>query len=174
MARNLKEVKDKEKAKRGTRQTFTEGDVQTTTVFSDTYRDILRRVSTESAKFYLGHGMRSRDDPNLGYMYADLRATGAGAGTAGNNVNGTYRFIVYADSEDEVPIVGPTQDSRDLRDAVSAARTERPALPLLLPGAGKDKAIAVQLKADSGSDGYEVDGTQSNDNVLIPYTQILE
>lgn len=175
MPRNLNEVKNEEKAKRGTRQTFTEDNISSaTTVFEDTYRDLLRKQSTESAKFYLGHGMRSRDDPNLGYMYAELHATGNGSGAAGDDVDGTFRFIVYADSEREVPIVGPSQDSRDMRDAVSANRTERPALPLNLPGAGKDKEIAVQFQAASGSDSVEVDGAQTNDDVLIPYTQILE
>lgn len=166
MPRNLNEVKDNEKAKRGSQQTFTEGDLNEVSVLSDTYRDILRRVSTESAKFYLGHGMRSRDDPNLGYMFADLQTS------TPSNIDGTFRFVVYADSEDEVPIVGPQQDSRDMREAASDARTERPALPLLLPGAGKDKAIAVQFKADSASDGATISAADSN--VLIPYTQILE
>lgn len=166
MARNLKEVKNPEKAKRGTRQTFTEDELIETTVFEDTYRDILRRVSTESAKFYLGHGMRSRDDPNLGYMFADLQNDTPEA------IDGTFRFTVYADSEDEVPIVGPSVDSRDMRDAEDEPRTERPALPLLLPGAGKDKAIAVQFKSRSGSDGEEIDAAESS--VVIPYTQILQ
>lgn len=166
MARNLNEVKDPEKAKRGTRRTFTEDDLIETTVFSDTYRDILRQVSTESAKYYLGHGMRSRDDPNLGYMFADLQA---GVDTP---VNGRFRFIVYADSEDEVPIVGGQVDSRDMRDAETEPRTERPALPLLLPGAGKDKAIAVQFKAANADDGASLSAAESS--VLIPYTQILE
>lgn len=166
MPRNLNEVKDTEKAKRGSLQTFTEGDLIETTVFDDTYRDVLRRVSTESAKFYLGHGMRSRDDPNLGYMFADLQDSTPAA------IDGTFRFVVYSDSEDEVPIVGPQADSRDMRDAVTENRTERPALPLLLPGAGKDKAIAVQFKADSGSDGATISAADSD--ALVPYTQILE
>ena len=166
MGRNLNEVKDPEKAKRGTRQTFTEDDVIETTVFSDTYRDILRKVSTESAKFYLGHGMRSRDDPNLGYMFADLQAG------ADDPIDGTFRFIVYADSEDEVPIVGGQADSRDMRHAESEPRTERPALPLLLPGAGKDKALAVQFKAREASDNTAISAADSS--VVIPYTQILE
>lgn len=174
MPRNLKEVKNEQKAKRGTQKTFTEENVDSVTVFADTYRDILRRRSTESAKFYLGHGMRSRDDPNLGYMYAAFHATGNGTGAAGDEVDGTYRFVVYADSEREVPIVGPSQDSRDMRDAVEENRTERPALPLLLPGAGKDKEIAVQFQAVESSDGAEIDGAQTDDDALIPYSQILQ
>lgn len=169
MTRNLNEVKDTEKAKAGTRRTFTEDDLIETTVFADTYRDILRQVSTESAKYYLGHGMRSRDDPNLGYMFGDLNDNTTAPGVA---IDGRFRFIVYADSEDEVPIVGPQADSRDMRDAETEPRTERPALPLLLPGAGKDKAISVQFKAASGSDGLTIGA--SNSSVLIPYTQILE
>ena len=166
MARNLQEVRDPEKARRGTIQRFTEDDVIETTVFSDTYRDVLRRVSTESAKYYLGHGQRSRDDPNLGYMWADLQA---GVDTP---INGVFRFIVYADSEDEVPIVGGQADSRDLRDAETTERTERPALPLLLPGAGKDKAIAVQFKSSEADDNSTIVAAESS--VSIPYTQILE
>ena len=168
MPRNLQEVKDEEKAKRGTRQTFTEDDVREVTVFDDSYRDILRRVSTESAKFYLGHGMRSRDDPNLGYMFADLQNDA----TEAEPIDGTFRFIVYADSEDEVPIVGGQADSRDMRDAEDEPRTERPGLPLLLPGAGKDKAIAVQFKARAASSEETIDAAESS--VVIPFTQILE
>lgn len=168
MPRNLNEVKDNEKAKRGTSQTFTEDALNEVSVLSDTYRDVLRRVSTESAKFYLGHGMRTRDDPNLGYMFADLKD----GSTTPVDINGTFRFIVYADSEDEVPVVGPQYDSRDMREAASDNRTERPALPLLLPGAGKDKAIAVQFKATSTSDGATI--SAANSSVLIPYTQILQ
>lgn len=166
MTRNLKEVKDNEKAKRGTSKTFTEDSLNGVSVLSDTYRDILTRTSTESAKFYLGHGMRTRDDPNLGYMYADLQTATPAA------IDGTFRFVVYADSEDEVPIVGPSQDSRDMREAASDARTERPALPLLLPGAGKDKKISVQFKALAANDGDVISPADSS--VLIPYTQILE
>lgn len=171
MPRNLNEVKSKEKAQRGSQQTFTEDNLNTVSVLSDTYRDILTEQSTESAKFYLGHGVRSRDDPNLGYMYAELLADGTGTATDGDAIDGTFRFVVYADSEDEVPIVGGQQDSRDMREAVTDDRTERPALPLLVPGAGKDKRIAVQFKAANASDGNVI-GADSN--VLIPYTQILQ
>lgn len=166
MARNLREVKSEEKAKRGTQKTFTNEDLNEVQVLSDTYRDILREVSTESAKFYLGHGMRTRDDPNLGYMFADLQTSGPAA------IDGVFRFVVYADSEDEVPIVGGQHDSRDMREAASDNRTERPALPLQLPGAGKDKAIAVQFKSTDASDGDQISAAESD--LLMPYTQILQ
>lgn len=172
MVRNLREVKNAEKAKRGTEKTFTEADFNASVVYEDTYRDVVTRRSTESAKFYLGHGMRSRDDPNAGYYYADLTASGNGAGTDGDPIGGRLRFVVYADSEDEVPIVGDTKNLRDLREAASDDRTERPVLPLQLPGAGKDKAIAIQVKSDADSDGFEIDPADSN--ALIPFTQILE
>lgn len=174
MVRNLSEVKDESKAKRGSQQTWTEDDLRTVTLYEDTYRDILKERSTESAKYYLGHGMRSRDDPNAGYFYVDLRATGNGTGAADAEVGGLVRFVVYADSEDEVPIVGDQFNLRDLREAASDARTERPVLPLQLPGAGKDKAIAIQARSDSASDGAEVGSGAASANVLIPYTQILE
>lgn len=175
MPRNLHPLRDAERAKNfGVRQTFVEGDVDTTTLSSDMYMDIISKTSTESAKYFLGHGANSRDDANAGYFFAELHATGNGGGTAGDDIDGTYRFVVYEDSEDEVPVVGPTYPSGDLRDAVSANRTERPVLPLLVPGAGKDKSIAVQLEADSDADGKEVDGTQSNDDVGIPFTQRLQ
>ena len=166
MARNLKAVKNEEKAKRGTEQRFLAGDLEGATVFSDTYRDILSRTSTESAKFYLGHGARTTRDPNAGYMYADLQNSTPAA------IDGVFRFIVYADSEREVPIVGPQTPSREMREAVSEARRERPALPLHVPGAGKDKAIAVQFKADAASDGETIAPAECD--VSIPYTQILE
>lgn len=165
MARNLREVKNPQKAKRGTEKRFKTSDLREVSVFSDTYRDILQRRSTESAKFYLGHGMRSRDDPNAGYFYADIQASS-------DPINGEIRFVVYADSEDEVPIVGSSYPTEELREAADDSRTERPVLPLQLPGAGKDKAIAVQLKADDDSDGDEIDADESN--VSIPFTQILQ
>ena len=166
MVRNLREVKQAEKAKRGTEKRFKPGDLAEVSVFSDTYRDILTRRSTESAKFYLGHGMRSRDDPNAGYFYMDLQNGTPAA------IDGEIRFVVYSDSEDEVPIVGSTYPTEELREAASDARTERPVLPLQLPGAGKDKAIAVQMKADSGSDGETISASDSS--VSVPYTQILQ
>lgn len=172
MARNLKEVKEPEKAKRGTEQRFLEDDLQGVTVFEDTYRDILKRTSTESAKFYLGHGQRTTDDPNAGYMYADVRSTETDADGNAIEIDGRFRFVVYADSEDEVPIVGGTVPSREMRQAANEARRERPVLPLQLPGAGKDKAIAVQFKATPGSDGDTIDPAASE--VSIPYTQILD
>ena len=141
MPRNLQEVKDSEKAKRGTEQRILGEDLDTQVVYADTYRDIFQKRSTESAKFYLGHGMRSRDDPNAGYFYAAITASGTGALTDGADIGGKLRFVVYADSEDEVPIVGSTYPLRELRDAATDSRTERPVLPLQLPGAGKDKAI---------------------------------
>lgn len=175
MPRNLQPLGDVERAKNfGVRQTWTEGDLETTTVRSDAYVDILSATSTESAKYFMGHGANSRDDANAGYFYVEVHATGAGDGTAGDDIEGVYRFVVYEDSEDEVPVVGPTYDSGDLRDAVSASRTDRPVLPLLVPGAGKDKNIAVQFKAASGSDANVIDGAQTNDDVSVPYTQRLQ
>lgn len=176
MPRNLKAVRNQEKAQRvGVGEYFTEGDISTTTLRSDAYVDILTKTSTESAKYFWGQGAANANDTNAGYFYWDLRATGSGAASAADDeVDGTVRFIVYKDSEDEVPIVGPTYSLVDLRDAEDENRTERPVLPLLTPGAGKDKKIACQVKAASGSDGYEIDGSQTNDNALIPYTQKLE
>jgi len=166
MPRNLQQVKNQDKAERGTENRFLAGDLEEVTVFEDTYRDVLRRRSTESAKFYLGHGRRSTDDPNAGYMYADFQDGTPSA------IDGRVRFVVYADSEREVPIVGPTVPTGELREAASEARRERPALPLQLPGAGKDKEIAVQLQANAASDGQQV--SAANSDVSIPYTQILE
>lgn len=175
MARNLRPIRDHDRAKSfGVQQVWTEDDLSTTTVREDAYIDLLTATSTESAKYFMGHGANSRDDANAGYFYAALNATGGGTGTAGDNLTGTFRFIVYDDSEDEVPVVGPTYTATDLFDAESDNRTERPVLPLLVPGAGKDKSIAVQFKADSNSDGVVIDGAQSNDDVLIPHTQVLQ
>lgn len=170
MARNLKEVKNPEKAKRGTEQRVIGEDLDNVAVYADTYRDIFQQRSTESAKYYLGHGARSRDDPNAGFFYADLLADGTGTLTDGDAIGGKLRFVVYADSEDEVPIVGSTYPIGELRDAATDNRTERPVLPLNLPGAGKDKAIAIQVKTDSASDGAVV---ANDSDVSIPYTQLL-
>lgn len=169
MARNLNEVSDEEKAKRGTEQRFLADDLNEVTVFSDTYRDVLRKQSTESAKFFLGHGQRSTRDPNAGYMFADLKDDTTAPGA---DIGGRMRFIVYADSEREVPIVGPTVPLREMRDAEAEPRRERPALPLQIPGAGKDKEIAVQVRTDTASDGLTVGA--ANSDISIPYTQILE
>ena len=164
--RNLKEVKNEEKAKRGTEQRWLADDLNEVTLFEDTYRDVLRKRSTESAKFFLGHGQRTTRDPNAGYMFADLQD-----GTP-EPIGGRMRFIVYADSEREVPVVGPTVPLREMRDAESEPRRERPALPLQLPGAGKDKEIAVQVQTDAASSGSDLSAAESD--VSIPYTQILE
>lgn len=166
MARNLKEVDNPKKAKMGTEQRFLASDLNEPTVFSDTYRDVLQRRSTESAKFFLGHGERTTRDPNAGYMYGSLNESD------GSEINGVWRFIVYADSEREVPIVGSQVPSREMREAINEPRRERPALPLQLPGAGKDKEIAVQFKAEPDSDGAEIDSAESE--LSIPYTQMLE
>lgn len=166
MARNLSEVKAPEKARRGSQQTFEDQDLAEIALFADTYRDVLSQRSTESAKYFLGHGQRSRDDPNAGYMYADLQTSGA------SPIGGRMRFVVYADSEREVPIVGDQFALRDMREAAADARTERPVLPLQLPGAGKDKEIAIQVQASPDSDGDTVSAAESD--VLIPYTQILQ
>lgn len=166
MPRNLQQVQNEEKAERGTENRFLASDLNEVAVFEDTYRDLLRRRSTESAKFYLGHGRRSTDDPNAGYMYADLQ------GGVDTPISGRFRFVVYADSEREVPIVGPTTPAREMREAAAEPRRERPALPLQLPGAGKDKEIAVQFQAEPESDGDTVSAAESD--ISIPYTQILE
>jgi len=166
MPRNLQEVKNEEKAKRGTENRFLASDLNEVNVFEDTYRDVLRKRSTESAKFFLGHGQRSTRDPNAGYMYADIQNGTPAA------IEGKFRFVVYADSEREVPIVGSTVPSREMREAANEPRRERPALPLQLPGAGKDKEIAVQFQAEPASDGEQVSAAESD--ISIPYTQILE
>lgn len=177
MARNLTPMSDQDKARRfGVERRVSASDINTVTLTEANYQDLFSKTSTESAKYFWGHGARSRNDPNAGYMHIELHETGSGSGASNTALDAaTYRFVVYADSEDEVPIVGPTYPEAELAAADEDNRTEKPVLPLLTPGAGKDKSIALQIKAEeSAADGTQVNGSQTDDSVSVPFSEHLQ
>lgn len=180
MPRDRRQLQDWTKVREdeppGTRKTVTESDIESLTLRQGEYRTIFTATSTESAKYGWGHGRRDRSDPNAGYFHIELHETGAGSGAADTDLDSaSYRFVVYEDSESEIPVVGPSYSETELANAANSNRTEKPVLPLQSPFADKDSDIALQIRADdSDADGTMVDGTQSSDDVQVPYSMVLD
>jgi len=123
------------------------------TVWSD-------QVAADTAQFW-GFGPRNRKASDASFAYAQLLASGAGTGTAGDQISGKLRLAIVDSTGDDIRrrIFG---DLDDLADAQSDSRTDRPMMPEVQPAASQDKSLELQVKVAPSQDGVEVDPTASN------------
>jgi len=163
---------------RGNERRITSGDLTETTVNSDNWIELWSLQSTNSLKYVPGYGVENRQRGNAGFADLDLEATGNGSGNDGDAIDGDLRWAVYNDAgKNDLAAVGPKLRSETLRGAVSDDRTEKPFVAMRKIGAPFDGYIAFEIKADSASDGREVeaddaDHTGSVVDVGIPYAEV--
>jgi len=163
---------------RGNERRITDGDLTEATVDQDNWIELFSVQSSNSLKYFPGHGVANRDMGNAGFADVDLEADGTGALGDGDAIDGDLRWAVYNDaSKDDLAAIGPKIRSEQLRGAVSDNRTEKPFIPIQAIGAPFDGYIVLECKADAGSDGAVVEADTSSHSgdvvdVGIPFTEL--
>lgn len=110
---------------------------------------------------WFGHGTEARDSGNSAHKFADLVASGGGAGTAGDALEGEV-IVAITDSDGRILAERQLGDAQTLADAADDARTERPMMPALAPFLTQGRYMEVLFNADAASDGVEVDPANSS------------
>jgi hypothetical protein len=118
---------------------------------------------------FWGHGDSNRMNGNSVHKYAELVASGGGAGTAGDAIQGDL-IVAITDSDGRIKAERNIGDLQELADAAADARTERPLMEALAPYAEQGRYMEVIVNADAASDGVEVDPSASNARVWYSET----
>jgi hypothetical protein len=118
---------------------------------------------------FWGHGDDSRMTGNSAHKYASVVASGNGAGTAGDQVQGDL-IVAITDSDGRIKAERTIGDLQELADAADDPRTERPLMEALAPFAEQGRYMEVIVNADEESDGVEVDPSASNARVWYSET----
>jgi hypothetical protein len=116
-----------------------------------------------------GHGSHLRDIAEA-FIGLDMVASGNGAGRAGHPIEGDVVLAITNSDQTRVLADVALDSLSQLRDSLSESRTERIIEELLAPYAKPGRHLEVRIRADSGSDGYEVDPSASSGQLY--YTQI--
>ncbi|MBV0903919.1 hypothetical protein [Haloarcula salina] len=116
-----------------------------------------------------GHGSHLRDIAEA-FVGLDLVASGNGSGTAGDDIQGDV--VLAITNSDQTRVLADVElDSLDqLRDSLSESRTDRIVEELMTPYAKPGRHLEVRIRAESGSDGVEIDPSASSGQLY--YTQI--
>jgi hypothetical protein len=110
---------------------------------------------------WFGHGPFAREVAEA-FIYLSLVASGNQAGTAGDNLTGSLEARIL-DSEQRRVIADITIDElSQLADAEADERTDRPVMAALAPFAKPGRYLEFAVRADSNSDGKEVDSSASS------------
>jgi hypothetical protein len=119
-----------------------------------------KQVNNDKVLFW-GHGGKDRRAADTKFTFADLVATGNGAGTDGDPITGDL-IVAITDSDQNRVLASMTLgDLGELADARSDARTERPVMYALAPYAKPGRYIELRVRAKASSDGYELDNTEN-------------
>lgn len=151
------------------------GDLLGKVVHDDDFVGVARIQADRTVTYGAGHGPQNKEDNNDGFSDMDLVASGAGAGNAGDPIEGDFRWAHYNDArrDDQLGVTG-TRGSEDLRVSVSAPRTEKTLYPArhapILPP--PDGYLQLEFEADAGFDGYEIDPAASAHELGISYSRI--
>ncbi|WP_336359054.1 hypothetical protein [Haloarcula sp. CGMCC 1.6347] len=117
-----------------------------------------------------GHGSHLREIAQA-FIGLDVVATGNGeASSAGDPVQGDVVLAITNSDQTRVLADVELDSLSQLRDSLSESRTDRIVEELLTPYAKPGRHIEVRLRADSGSDGYEIDPSASSGQLY--YTQV--
>lgn len=116
-----------------------------------------------------GHGSHLREIAEA-FIGLDLVASGNGSGTAGDPVQGDVVLAITNSDQTRVLADVELDSLSQLRDSLTESRTDRIVEELLTPYAKPGRHLEVRIRADSGSDGYEIDPSASSGQLY--YTQI--
>lgn len=110
-----------------------------------------------------GHGTHVREYAEA-FVGLDVVATGNGSGdaAAGDEINGDV--ILAITNSDQTRVLADVEfDTLDqLRDSLDEARTDRIVEELMTPYAKPGRHLEIRIRADSASDGDEIDPDASS------------
>lgn len=141
------------------------------TVSADNEVTVFSEEVKQDQLLYHGYGVRQRDFAEA-FVGADLVASGNGAGTAGDPIEGEL-VLAITDSEQKRVLAATTFDGLDeLRDSLQEVRSDRIVEPAMAPVAKPGRHLELRIDADPASDGYELDPSGSTGKLY--YGQITE
>lgn len=141
---------------------------QTTVRAGDDVTLYRQRVPDDKEQWF-GHGGQDRRSGNTAHKYADLVASGNGALTAGDALEGDI-IVAITDSDGRILHERQVGDVDTLADAATESRTERPTMPAMAPTAPTGRYLEVIFNADPAADGAEVDPGDSSQRLW--YTEV--
>ena len=149
-------TKDPRLYSRGDKRPVRAGDLDQETIKAGTAVTVFSKQVPDDKIGWFGHGPFERKIAEA-FIYADLVASGGGSGTAGDSLRGTLEARIM-DSEQRRELASVTIDElSQLADAKSDERTERPVMAALAPFAKPGRYLEFVIRADSSTDGYELD-----------------
>jgi hypothetical protein len=146
---------------RGDRRPVRAGDFDAETVKDGVEVPVWNKEVPNDKIAFFGHGPHQRAVAEA-FIDLDLVASGAGAGTAGDPIEGEL-IAAIVDSEERRVVASVTiEDLDQLRDAQNEERTDRPVMEALDPYAKPGRYIQFRIRSTSNSDGYEIDPSASS------------
>ncbi|RYJ12750.1 hypothetical protein ELS19_01370 [Halogeometricum borinquense] len=119
-----------------------------------------KKVAQDKALF-AGHGPEVRDYAKA-FIHSKLVASGNGAGTAGDVIDGDL-IVAITDSEQRRVIASYVIGNLgDLADALTSDRTDRPVMAAIAPYAKPGRHLEFRVFPSPGSDGLELDPAESD------------
>lgn len=145
----------------GDQQAFVADDMERVIVSDTDFTEVASVQGGKVEKYLPGYGVENRQG-EVGYADFDAEATGNAGGSNGERIDGIFRFVVYEDpSKEVVKRFGPTMRTEDLRTSVAEDRTNKRMVAARKFGTPDDGFLALEFKADGGSDGYELETYRS-------------
>jgi len=145
---------------RGDKRTIFAEDLMAETVKAGNEVTVWEEEIANDKIAWFGHGDHRREVAEA-FAYADVVASGNGAGAAGDSIEGEL-ILAIVDSEQRRVLRDVTLDNLgELADAESDERTERPVMEALKPYGKPGRYLELRIMSTSSTDGYEVDPTAS-------------
>lgn len=159
-------------AERGDARPLNASSLAAATLKADTEVTVWSKQCANDELIFHGHGGKNRQAADTKYMKALIKASGAGTGTAGDEVNGEL-VAAITDSDQRRVLASVTLGDLDqLGEMASVDPTERPVMYALAPYAKPGRHLEFRVVADSSSDGVEIDNDQSVSDVKLWYSVI--
>lgn len=136
-------------------------DLQNVTVKAGTEVTIYSKQVPNDKLLFWGSGGKNRRGADTKFTFADLVATGSGAGNDGDAITGDLIVAITDSDQNRVLASYTLGDLGELADARQDARTERPVNFALAPYAKPGRYIELRVQAKASSDGYELDNTEA-------------
>ncbi|SFH07472.1 hypothetical protein SAMN04488063_0097 [Halopelagius inordinatus] len=136
-------------------------DLDAETLKADTEVTVYSKEVANDKLLFWGAGGKNRQSADTKFMFADLVASGAGTGTAGDPIRGELLAAITDSDQNRVLEWVSLGDLSELSDARNDDRTDRPVMYALAPYAKPGRHIELRVRASSSSDGVEVDNTEN-------------
>jgi PHD/YefM family antitoxin component YafN of YafNO toxin-antitoxin module len=146
---------------KGDPETVDASDLEQTEVRAGTEVTVWSRQINNDERGFHGYGPYERSEAES-FAGLDVVASGNGAGTADEDINGTVILAITNSNQNRVLASTSFKSLNQLRDALQERRTDRIRQPSMAPYAKPGRHLEVRIDADAASDGYEIDPSGSS------------